>query len=122
MSPDRRRSGRLPVQIPATITRPGAAAQRVMVQDISGGGMRLATPAILEGGTRIAVEIMLPDRKSPVTVQAEVVWSRPVDAAPGAASAAAEAGIQFLQLDPKDRAVLMLYARLKTIPPQSPTP
>ena len=111
------------MQLPATITRPGAAAQRVMIQDVSGGGMRLATPDILELGTRIAVEVVLPDRKSPVTVQAEVVWSRSVDSpAPGEAAASAEAGIQFLQLDSKDRAVLMLYARLKTLPPQSPTP
>ena len=111
------------MQLPATITRPGAAAQRVMIQDVSGGGMRLATPELLELGVRIAVEVRLPDRKSPMTVQAEVVWSRSVDApAPGEAPAPAEAGIQFLELDPKDRAVLMLYARLKTIPPQSQTP
>ena len=109
--------------MPAAITSPDAAAQPVMILDISGGGMRLATPGVLASGTRVAVEIMLPDRKAPVTVQAEVVWSRPTGSqASGAAPPSGEAGIQFMQLNPKDRAILMLYARLKTIPPQSPTP
>ncbi len=111
------------MQVPATIKRADAAAQQVVIADISGHGMRLATPGVLELGTRVAVEVMLPNRKSPVTVQAEVVWSRPTGSpASGTASCAAEAGVRFVELNPKDRAVLMLYARLKTLPPQSITP
>ena len=41
----------------------------------------------------------------------KVVWSQP-----------AEAGVTFVQLDPKDRVLLMLYARLKALPPRSVIP
>jgi len=123
MKPERRRSARLNVQIPATVKHSDAKTQQATIKDISGHGMRLAMPGVVELGTRFAIEVLLPARKKPVTVQAEVVWSRPVDApASGAAPASAEAGVKFVELHPKDRVLLMLYARLKTIPPSSIIP
>jgi hypothetical protein len=112
MSQERRRSVRLNVQVPATIKRPDAAeTQRVVILDISGHGMRLATEAALEPGTPLVVEVKLPNLRAPVAARVKVLWSRP-----------AEAGVTFVQLDPKDRALLMLYARLKALPLRSLIP
>ena len=112
MSQERRRSTRINAQVPATVKRPDdSSTQRVVIMDISGDGMRLATEAALEPGTPLVVEVKLPNLRAPVAARVRVVWSRP-----------AEAGVTFMQLDPKDRALLMLYARLKALPPRSVIP
>ena len=49
---------------------------RVLTKDISGLGMSLVTDGTLELGTELELEITLPDRETPITCGAEVVWSK----------------------------------------------
>ena len=124
MGRERRQSIRLGLQLPTTLKDlQTAAVEQALTKDISGHGMCLLTHTTRTPGTRLSVEIKLPDLKTPVTFDTEVVWSRPLAEPPQRASPhQAETGVRFVRIDPKDRTLIMLYARLHTLPPRSVTP
>jgi uncharacterized protein (TIGR02266 family) len=51
---------------------------RDFVDDISAGGMFIATPKPLEPGTQLRLEFLLPGCDYPIRVNGEVTWSRSV--------------------------------------------
>lgn len=94
--------------------------RRALTKDVSGHGACLVTEDLLEAGTPLEIEIKLPDRASPVTFLAEVVWSGfQVDAA-GRIGSRAEAGVKFVSIDPKDHTLVMQFARFNALPPSGP--
>lgn len=55
--------------------------QEVVSSDISLGGLRLMTPGPLEHGTKLELEIFLPeDEKHPLKASGEVVWQSKISA------------------------------------------
>jgi hypothetical protein len=124
MTQERRRSIRLGLRLPTTLhDQSSSTQQQALTQDVSGHGMCLLTNETLSPGTRLAAEVKLPDLKAPLAFDTEVVWSRPVAGpAPRATNPSVETGVRFVRIDPKDRALIMLYARLHTLPPRSVAP
>ena len=90
-----------------------------MTKDIGGKGVCLVTVTEEEmaPGTPLAVEIRLPDRQAPIAFLGEVVWSMLlVEASARSKRPPAETGIRFVSIDPKDRALIMQFARLNALP------
>lgn len=89
---DRRRFPRLNVPIfyrPARLLGPRHAAQ-----DMSRGGIRVYTDEELELGTRLEIELFLPEGDS-LTVDVRVAWVRELRGQ----DARFEAGLEFLAMD-----------------------
>jgi len=80
---------------------------RVLTRDLSTKGMCVVTEGLLSAGTRLEVELKMPDRETPLTVQAEVAWSRVIDEPRKSyESPTAETGIAFTNLSPHALALI----------------
>ena len=91
--------------------------QRVLTKDISGVGISLITEGILEPGTELECEITLPDRDRTIRCTARVVWSKATaEAHKSYELPPSETGVAFVNIDPKDQAQLLQYARLNALP------
>ena len=96
---------------------PTDSHQFIMGSSRSGKGVCLVTEGVVELGTPLAVEIWLPDREKPIAFLGDVVRSVPVGTPrPGAKTPTAETGIRFVSIDPKDRALIIQFARLNALP------
>jgi c-di-GMP-binding flagellar brake protein YcgR len=83
--------------------RPGRSGTSCcLTQDISMGGVRLMTAAVLETGARGRLDIKLGRSKKCVRAVAEVRWVRDVYG-----GEVFEAGLQFVGLDPEAEFALM---------------
>jgi uncharacterized protein (TIGR02266 family) len=92
--------------------------KRALTKDVSAGGVCFVTEEIMEVGTALEVELKLPDREAPVQFLGQVAWSRPVGPSPKSyENPTGETGVKFVSIDPKDRALLMQYAKLNAPPP-----
>jgi hypothetical protein len=91
--------------------------QRVLTKDLSSKGVCLVTEGLLRPGTRLQVDLQLPDRATPLTVQAEVVWSRAVDE-PGTSDEVptVETGVIFTHLSPTELTLIKHYAAIYGFP------
>jgi c-di-GMP-binding flagellar brake protein YcgR len=67
--------------------------------DISLGGMRIYSDDDVKKGTRMELELFLPDG-STVTCQAQVMWT---EALPVGGPARYDVGVQFIDVKPDDR-------------------
>lgn len=71
-----------------------------LTQNISTGGLFVATDTLRKVGERVTLRLMLPHARGPLTIDAEVRWIREAsarlkrDGAPGM-------GLQFLDLEPQ---------------------
>jgi len=101
------------------IVKTGRVA-RALTKDISAGGICFVTAGILEPGTAVEVEMKLPDSETPVRFLGEVAWSCPIGHAKSYEDPTGETGVKFISIDPKDRALIMHYAKLNAPPPSSP--
>lgn len=91
--------------------------KRALTRDVSAGGICFVTEEILEPGTALEVELKLPDREAPVVFLGEVAWSRPIGPQPKSyQNPTGETGVKFISIDPKDRALIMQYAKLNAPP------
>ena len=71
-------------------------------QDISLGGMRIYADEAVKKGTKLELELFLPDQTS-VTCKVEVVW---VDELPAGSPAKHDVGLKFIDIKDGDRARL----------------
>jgi hypothetical protein len=96
--PERRRYRR--IQAPVLIRPVSPLARRVKpkVGDVSLGGLRAYSDEEQKPGTRLELELLLPDGAS-ATVLAEVVWVMPL--AEGA-PARYDVGLRFVDVRPED--------------------
>ena len=94
--------------------------RRALTKDVSAGGVCLVTEELLKPGTQLGVEIKLPDREAPVTFTGEVVWSKPIGGSGKSyENPTAEIGVKFVDIDPNDQKLVMLYARMNASPLES---
>lgn len=99
-----------------TILKSGKV-RRALTKDMGGGGLCVITEEMLEPGTKLAVEIKLPDRGDTVTFLAEVVWSRLVCASQKSyENMTVETGVKFIDPNPKDQMLIIQYARMNASP------
>jgi uncharacterized protein (TIGR02266 family) len=75
-----------------------------LTQDLSKGGLFVATHAIRPIGESIRVRLTLPTSSEPIDAITEVRWIRPQDLPGGAGEAGM--GLMFLQLTPKGKAAI----------------
>ena len=118
MGEEQRRFIRVPSRLNAIfkVVKTGKV-RRALTKDISAGGVCFITEELLEPGTALEVELKLPDREAPITFLGEVAWSRPIGPPPKSyQNPTSEAGIKFVSIDPKDRALIMQYAKLNAPP------
>ncbi len=81
-------------------------------ENLSAGGMFIATRKPLPPGTSIIVEFMLPDTALKVKTRAEVVWARKNTSSP---SKKRGMGIKFYDLSNEDKKKIdLLVSRLRT--------
>jgi uncharacterized protein (TIGR02266 family) len=78
--------------------------------DLSEGGLFVATHLVLPIGTRLDLEFSLPDDDTPIRAQGEVRWTREYnpssDGAPGL-------GLRFLKLELADRDRIDAFVKLR---------
>lgn len=81
--------------------------------NISNGGMFIATPKPLRPGTQLSLEFLLPECDYPIHVKAKVTWSRSVPSE----GQKRGMGVKFDNLSPsaKDK-INTIVKRLKSIP------
>ena len=91
--------------------------QRSLTQDVGGGGLSLITDETIAPGTRLALEIQLPDRVEPIRCMAEVIRSElQQDSGTPTRHPTAETGVKFVEINPKDRAFIVQFAQLNSMP------
>lgn len=75
------------------------------VNDISLGGIRLYSDESFKLGSRLELEVFLPDQSS-VTLTAKAVW---IDSLPKDAPAAFDVGFEFLNISQRDQSRLSAF-------------
>ena len=95
-----------------------AKVRRALTKDISGIGVCLVTEELCELGTPLEVEMRLPDYDAPVKFLGQVMWSKPIGEPRKGQPPTAEIGLRVVSIDPKDRSLLMQYAKLNA--PRTP--
>jgi len=86
---------------------------RDFVDNISTGGMFIATPKPLEPGTQLRLEFLLPGCDYPIRVNGEVTWSRSVSSE----GQKRGMGVKFASLSPnaKDK-INTIIKQLRSVP------
>ena len=92
--------------------------QRVLTRNVSSGGVCLITEELIASGALVEVKVKFPDREQSIAFQGVVKWSQ-LASGPEHGSGAAETGVQFISIDPKDRALIAHYVKLSALPPES---
>jgi type IV pilus assembly protein PilZ len=81
--------------------------------NISDGGMFIATPKPLKPGTRLSLEFLLPECDYPIHVKAKVAWSRSVPSE----GQQRGMGVKFDDLSPSAKnKINTIVKRLRSIP------
>ena len=110
---DRRRSPRYTVSVEVTLSSEHNFFTG-LTQDLSGGGLFVATPSLCPIGSRVELRMKLPTSPQPIDVLTEVRWVRHQDVPGGGGRAGV--GLMFLQMSPQARqAVKAFIARRETI-------
>ena len=112
MTEERRRDPRCTLRLNVSYAIQGTKKiGKALTTDISAGGARFVAEHRLEVGDRLELVLRLPERDEPVRCLADVRWTKPVQSTDKALqSSGAEIGVQFVELAPKDRALLAQYA------------
>lgn len=111
---ERRRSFRVPVQVPIQIRGENSSELEGILLDLSEGGMDLLAAQPLCPSAVIAAHFVLPDGKTTFDVRGEVAWANPNG----------ESGIRFIDLSETLHNTLKSWvaANASEIPPQEPEP
>jgi hypothetical protein len=91
---DRRRDLRAPAELEVDILAPEEMAS-LATSTVSAGGLSMRIAEVIPAGTPIDLSIKVPQRKIPLLVTAQVIWSRP-----------GELGAAFVDLFQDDRELL----------------
>ena len=84
-----------------------------MTKDVSAGGACFVMEELFTPGTKLELEIQLPDREAPIMLIGEVIWSKPMrDVRKSSENPTAETGVKFVSIAPDDQKLLLLYTRL----------
>jgi uncharacterized protein (TIGR02266 family) len=79
-----------------------------LTQDISTGGLFVATHQLHRVGQHVTVHLTLPGLERAITVESEVRWVREISALQGAHGTSGM-GLRFLALDPQTHAAIVQF-------------
>ena len=118
---ERRQFVRLDTRLEMSYTLlPSGKAQRTVAKNISGGGVCLFLEQVVPEGTRLQVAMTLPGREEPVHFTAEVIWCESYEMIGRTErKRAVEAGVQFVEISPKDQEAVMQHVILQLQPKRS---
>jgi hypothetical protein len=91
---ERRQHLRGPAELDVDILAPDELAS-LATSTVSAGGLSIRIAEVIPAGTQVDLSISLPQRKIPLLVQGQVIWSRP-----------GELGLAFVDLPQNDRELL----------------
>jgi len=91
---ERRQDLRGPAELEVDILAPDEMAS-LATSTVSAGGLSIRIAELIPAGTQVDLSIRVPQRKVPLLVQAQVIWSRP-----------GELGVAFVDLYQNDRELL----------------
>ena len=105
------------------IIREGRKHGKALTKNISDGGIRFIAEHSLAPGAVLELTLRFPERTEPIRCVAKVVWSQPLDPQEKTHDPdgvrrknirlrADEVGVAFVEIDPKDSALLRQYTRL----------
>jgi len=80
-----------------------------LTQDLSGGGLFVATHNIRPVGERVHLRFTLPTSRDPIEVMTEVRWVRSSEVPGGGGEAGM--GLQFLELAPAAQQAILAFLR-----------
>lgn len=111
---ERRRSFRVPVQVPVEIRVDNDSAIEGILLDLSEGGMDVLAAKPLCPSTTISARFTLPDGKTFIDLRGGVAWANPNG----------ESGVRFIDLSESLQTTLKAWvaANANEIPPQEPEP
>ena len=117
-SSERREYRRIKERLVTFVKDPATGkVHRALTRDLGGIGVCLVTSEPLKLGTAIEAELKLPDRERPIAFSAVVVWSQVIDESGQPLNRPTrEVGVQFVRIDPKDRALIQQHAALNAMP------
>ncbi len=92
---------------------------KTLTEDIGAGGVRFLAEHTLEPGTRLEIVLHLPKPDLPIEFTGEVVWSKPVESGGAAVSGMTEVGLRFLNIEEKDRRLILQYGTMYGPPASS---
>ena len=111
---ERRRSLRVPVQVPVQLKAEGGPEVEAILLDLSEDGMDILAAQPLSPPAPISVRFTLPDGKTEIDAQGKVAWANPNG----------QAGVQLVDVPENVRVTLRTWvtANAPELPPQDPDP
>jgi CheY-like chemotaxis protein len=112
MRRERRRSLRVPVQVPVRLRIMNGAQTDGILMDVSEDGMEVLSPQPLRPASYLSLEFNLPDNGAHIEAQGEVAWASPNG----------QAGVRFINLTENLRTSLAAWvvANTRKLPPEEP--
>ncbi len=102
VSKDKRKSDRVPVSLNifySPVSFVGSSWKGpVVIQDLSGNGLRFLSPSLIRKKTRLNIKIVLPGSNDPVICKSEVSWTKR-----DAAEQAYQIGVKFNKMEDDQR-------------------
>jgi CheY-like chemotaxis protein len=114
MQRERRRSFRVPIQLPVQLRLPGNTLVEGILLDVSETGMDVLGAQALYPSTTVMVHLTLPGETQPMELQGEVAWANPNG----------QSGVRFTHISELHREHLQkwLTANAPHVPPDNPAP
>lgn len=111
---ERRRSFRVPVQMPVFLRVQNGTEMEGILLDLSEDGMDVLAPQALYPSAPVTAKFTLPTSNTEIEVTGEAAWANPNG----------QSGVRFVDLSPKVRASLRswLFAHAAENPPEDPEP
>jgi len=111
---ERRRSFRVPVQVPIQLQIQDGAPLEGILLDLSEDGMDMLAAQPLAPGSTVSAKFNLPDNNTEIQVNGEIAWASPNG----------QAGVRFLDVSESLRATLKTWvlANAPETPPPDPEP
>ena len=122
MGQERRQSARSSTQLVAVVKNMATGnVRRWLTKNLSGLGLCLVADESLQRGTRLEVELTLPDAAEPLTLMAEVIWIMTVEASRKSYEMPkVELGVRFIDPPKTTHDLLNQYAVLTAAPTELP--
>lgn len=84
-------------------------SQPVMIDNISGGGLKFHSAKRLKVGAKFNTKIDLPNKLQPVTINGKVIWCEKTDKKKTSKKTSYDIGVEFLKIDSRDRHTFVSY-------------
>jgi len=107
----KRKNERLALPLIMTYTIPPSrkASMPIMIDNISGGGLKFHSVKSIKINTKISVSVDLPNKLQPITIKGRVIWCEKVDGKKPSQKSLYDIGVEFLKMNHADRQKFVSY-------------